>query len=55
MTESPYAIPEEDLVATARVPLAAQLEEQPERRLRGGDTSAQVPWGDGMAADADGE
>ena len=34
MTENPYAIPVEDLVGSARVPLAAQLEEQPERRCR---------------------
>jgi hypothetical protein len=35
MTESPYAIPEEDLVDSARVPLAEQVVEQPERRFFG--------------------
>ena len=56
MTESPYAIPVEDLVASARVPLTAQLEEQPERRFfGGGEWSGPLPWADGMSGDADGE
>ena len=33
MSESPYAIPEEDLVDTARVPVAEQIVEQPDRRF----------------------
>jgi hypothetical protein len=56
MTESPYAIPVEDLVNSARVPVTAQVEEQPERRFLGGDASGDaVPWGDGTSAEADGE
>ena len=55
MSESPYAIPVEDLVDSARVPLAAQIEEQPERRFLAADTSGGLVWGDGMTGDADGE
>jgi hypothetical protein len=33
MSESPYAIPEEDLLDTARVPVSEQVVEQPERRF----------------------
>ena len=55
MTESPYAIPVEDLEDSARVPLAAQLQEQPERRLQAADTSGDLFWGDGVTGDADGE
>jgi hypothetical protein len=55
MTENPYAIPVEDLVDSARVPLPAQVAEQPERRFFGGDPDSGLLWGDGMAADADGE
>jgi hypothetical protein len=55
MTENPYAIPVEDLVDSARVPLAELVVEQPERRFYGGDSSGQplLP-GDGLC-DADGE
>jgi hypothetical protein len=55
MSESPYAIPVEDLVNSARVPVIAQVEEQPERRFFGGDRSGDHLWGDGMTSDADGE
>jgi hypothetical protein len=55
VTESPYVIPVEDLVDSARVPLAAQIQDQPERRVLVGDTSGDLLWGDGMAGDADGE
>jgi hypothetical protein len=56
MTESPYAIPVEDLVDSARVPLTAQIEEHPERRFFGGEAAdGPLLWGDGMSADADGE
>jgi hypothetical protein len=54
MTESPYAIPVEDLEDSARVPVAAQIEEQPERRFLAADPSGDLLWGDGMSADADG-
>ena len=55
MTESPYAIPVEDLVDSVRVPLTAQVEEQPERRFFGGEPDGGLLWGDGMTGDADGE
>jgi hypothetical protein len=55
MSESPYAIPVEDLVDSARVPLTEQIQEQPERRYFGGESGGPLPWPDGMAGDADGE
>jgi hypothetical protein len=53
-SQSPYAIPVEDLVDSALVPLAAQIEEQPELRFRAVDPSGDLLWGDGMTGDADG-
>jgi hypothetical protein len=53
--ESPYAIPVDDLVDSARVPLTAQIEEQPDRRFLAADPSGVLLWGDGMTGDADGE
>ena len=55
MTESPYAISVEDLVASARVPVAEQVVEQPDRRLVSDASAGPNPYGDGMAGDADGE
>lgn len=55
MTESPYAIPVEDLVDNARVPVAEQVVEQPERRLVPDPPAGPHPYGDGMSGDADGE
>ena len=55
MTESPYAIPVEDLVNSVRVPVAEQLVEQPDRRLVSDSQTGPMPFGDGMAGDADGE
>ena len=55
MSESPYAIPVEDLVDSARVPLTEQVQEHPERRFFGGEPGAPLPWADGMSGDADGE
>ena len=57
MTENPYAIPVEDLVDGARVPVTAQIEEQAEHRLLGTDWSGGlVPGGGGGTfGDADGE
>ena len=55
MTENPYAIPLEELVDSARVPVAEQLVEQPERRLVSDWSAGPVPYGDGMAGDADGD
>jgi hypothetical protein len=55
MTENPYAIPVEDLVDSARVPVAEQVVEQPDRRLVSDASSGPIPWADGMSGDADGE
>ena len=55
MTTGSYAIPVEDLVDSARVPLTEQVQEHPERRFFGGEAGAPLPWTDGMAGDADGE
>lgn len=54
MTESAYAIPVEDLVNSARVPVRAQLEEQPDRRSLGGEASGPILWADGTSGEADG-
>ena len=54
MSESPYAIPEEDLVDSARVPMAEQFIEQPERRYFAPDWSSGTILG-GDDGDADGE
>jgi hypothetical protein len=55
MTENPYAIPVEDLVDSARVPVAEQVVEQPDRRLVSDSSAGPIPFGDGMAGDADGD
>jgi hypothetical protein len=57
MSESPYAIPEEDLLDSARVPIAEQVVEQPERRFIGDSGGGTTFFGDGAGAgcDADGE
>jgi hypothetical protein len=55
MTENPYAIPVEDLVDSARVPVAEQVVEQPERRFYGGDGGSSAPFGDAGLACGDGE
>jgi hypothetical protein len=55
MTENPYAIPVEDLVDSARVPVAEQLVKQPERRLVSDSSAGPNPYWDGIAGDADGE
>jgi hypothetical protein len=52
MSESPYAIPEEDLFDAARVPLAEQFIEQPERRFFGDTGGGGTFFGE---ADGDGE
>jgi hypothetical protein len=52
MSESPYAIPEEDLLDTARVPVAEQFIEQPERRFFGDTGGGTAFFGE---ADGDGE
>jgi hypothetical protein len=53
MAENPYAIPVEDLVDSARVPVTEQVVEQPDRRLFGDSWAGSIPWGDGLAVDAD--
>ena len=55
MTENPYAIPVEDLIDSARVPVAEQLVELSEWRLPVDWSAGPIPYGDGMAGDADGE
>ena len=56
MSESPYAIPVEDLVASAQVDVAHQIEEQAEPRQLAPDPSAGIgPYADGMGGDADGD
>jgi hypothetical protein len=47
MTENPYAIPLEDLVDSARVPVAEQVVEQPERRFYGDGSSGAPLLADG--------
>jgi hypothetical protein len=54
MSESPYAIPEEDLLNSARVPVAEQITEQPERRFYG-DAGGGAPIVGEPGGDADGE
>lgn len=53
MTQSPYAIPLDELVDSARVPVTEQIIEQPERRFYGGDWSSGVILG-GDAGSCDG-
>ncbi|WP_167760590.1 hypothetical protein [Blastococcus sp. CT_GayMR16] len=56
MSENPYAIPVEDLVASARVDVVDQVEEQAQPRPVALDRSNPVtPYADGMSGDADGD
>ena len=55
MTQSPYAVPVDVLVDSARVPVAEQVVEQPERRVVPDPSAGPNPYGDGMSGDADGE
>jgi hypothetical protein len=55
MPENPYAIPVQDLEDSARVPVAGQVVEQPERRPVTDASAGPIPWADGMSGDADGE
>ncbi len=54
MTESPYAIPVEELMRTTRVPVTELVVEQPLQVAPPPDWSCSVPLGDG-GCDADGE
>jgi hypothetical protein len=56
MSESPYAIPVEDLVASAQVDVSRQVEEQAElRTVVPAWTVGPGPYADGMGGDADGD
>ena len=55
MSESPYAVPEDDLVDSVRVPLAEQVELQSEPRPDASTWTGPNPFGDGMSGDADGD
>ncbi len=56
MTDSPYAIPAEDLVASARVARTDQVELHPVPEVRSGDGSPTLhPFGDGAGGDVDGD
>jgi hypothetical protein len=56
MTENPYAIPAEELVNSARVPAAEQVEAQAEPQQPPSDWSTgRFPYGDGTSGDADGD
>ena len=50
MSESPYAIPVEDLIDSARVEQAQQVIEQPDPRRTWGDGGS-GPLGDGLVVD----
>ena len=52
MTDSPYAISLEDLLDSARVPLAEHVVEQPGRRLLSDCSAGPVPSEDLVAGDA---
>ena len=54
MSESPYAIPLEELMRTARAPVTELVVEQPLQAAPPTDWSCGVPLGDG-GCDADGE
>ena len=53
MTESPYAVPEDDLVESVRVPLAEQVELRSEPRPDASTWAGPNPVGDGLSGDAD--
>jgi hypothetical protein len=53
MSESPYAIPEDDLVERARVPIAEQVEIASEPRPDAGVWTGPNPFGDATIGDAD--
>jgi hypothetical protein len=56
MSENPYAIPVEELVASAQVAPEAQIEVRTEHRAVVPDWANPLnPYGDGMSGDADGD
>lgn len=54
MTQSPYSIPLDELVDSARVPVAEQVVEQPERRFYGDDWSSGVIFAGDSGGDGGG-
>ena len=55
MSESPYAMPVEELVASAQVAAVDQVEEQAEPRVVPDWSSGVIPYADDMSGDADGD
>jgi hypothetical protein len=56
MTENPHAIPAEEFLSRAQVPLSDQVEVQAEPRHPAPDgTGGAILYGDGMSGDADGD
>ena len=56
MTQNPYAVPVEELVASARVERGDQVEEQAQPALRPAESSPGIhPYGDGAGPDTDGD
>ena len=56
MSENPYAIPIEELVASARVAPEAQIEVQTEHAAVVPNWASRInPYGEGMSGDADGD
>ncbi|GAB3363244.1 Ada metal-binding domain-containing protein [Modestobacter lapidis] len=56
MTDSPYAIPAEDLIRSARIERGEQVEVRPVPDTGGGDRSPGLhPYGDGAGGDVDGD
>ena len=55
MSESPYAIPADDLFDSAQVPVAEQFVEQPQRRFFAPDAGGDGLFGEAFGGDADGE
>jgi hypothetical protein len=53
MTESPYAIPEEEFLRTVRVPFADQVEVQDEALVAPDWSSGALMYPDGTAGGAD--
>jgi hypothetical protein len=55
MSESPYAVPEDELVGSARVPVAEQVEIHSEPRPDTSIWTGPNPYGDQCGSDTDGD
>ena len=56
MTDNPYAIPADDLVASARIPRSDQVEVQSLPEVGRGDWFPELrPYGEGAGGDVDGD